>query len=368
MTEEKIEIENQRVFFKSAEQMEEIEPDSITLVVTSPPYWNAKDYGDVDQIGFGQSYQEYIESLNKVWAECVRVLQPNGKIAINVQPLPISAEHSGFGRRVIQNIMFDIEKFMREKGLFLSGMHYWDKAAYINNVSWGSYPKPTNIASNTSFEQIFVWVKKGKTRKIGKKILRRNLLKKEEWRHWAVRCIWDDIAPVIKIDSSQKNVFGHPAPFPEDIPYRMIKMHTVEEEKVLDPFLGSGTTLKVCRLLKREGYGYEINPEYKELIMKRIQESWTIPTIEEGYITVGNELMSKIIKETIDETWKLKSGFERELKVRDKKETIYKRILSNLKKDGTISTTFIEKMAEKKDDTKDHRLDDYFAEKESRKE
>ncbi|MHA2330038.1 MAG: DNA-methyltransferase, partial [Candidatus Hodarchaeales archaeon] len=256
---QKMEIANQLVYFKSSENMSEIPSESVTLVVTSPPYWNVRDYGG-DQIGFGQSYEDYIMSLNKVWKECIRILQPNGKIAINVQPLPVESSRSGFGRRIIQNIMFDIEKFMRKNNFYLSGMHYWDKAEYVSNVSWGSYPKPTNIASNTGFEQIFVWVKSGKTRKVPKDILHKNLLSKNEWRYWAVRCFWDDIAPIFKIDSKGLNRFGHSAPFPESIPYRLIRMHTNSGEIVLDPFLGSGTTLKICRITSRKGIGYEINP------------------------------------------------------------------------------------------------------------
>ncbi|MFX0086319.1 MAG: DNA-methyltransferase [Candidatus Hodarchaeota archaeon] len=283
---EKLELANQKVFFKSSENMEEVPTESVTLIVTSPPYWNVRDYGG-KQIGFGQSYSAYIESLNKVWSECIRVLQPNGKFAVNVQPLPIESSQSGFGRRIIQNIMFDIEKFMRENGLFLSGMHYWDKSEYVSNVSWGSYPKPTNIASNTGFEQIFIWVKPGKTRKVDRVHQEKSLLKKNEWRHWAVRCIWDDIAPVIKIDSKGKNRFGHSAPFPESIPYRLIRMHTVIGETVLDPFLGSGTTLKICRLTSRKGIGYEINSEYSDLIQNRILEDWKFPIIQAQYKIFG---------------------------------------------------------------------------------
>ena len=292
-------IANQTIYFKSSEIMEEIESNSVTLVVTSPPYWNVRDYGNIDQIGFGQSYKQYINSLNKVWKEIIRVLQPNGKIAINVQPLPISNKFSNFDRRIIQNIMFDIEYFMRKNDLFLSGMHYWDKATYVNNVSWGSYPKPTNIASNTSFEQIFVWVKRGKTRKIDKDVLKKSELKKQEWRHWAVRCIWDDIVPVIKISSSGENTFGHPAPFPDEIPYRLIRMHTVEGETVVDPFLGSGTTLKICRHLNRIGIGYELNHEYKELIQTRIMEDWEPPRIEGQYKIFGTKSLTKILIDLI---------------------------------------------------------------------
>ncbi|MFX0184651.1 MAG: DNA-methyltransferase [Candidatus Hodarchaeota archaeon] len=292
---EKIKIEDQIVYFKSSENMKEIPSETITLVVTSPPYWNVRDYGG-EQIGFGQSYKDYIKSLNKVWAECLRVLQPNGKIAINVQPLPIEGSRSGFGRRMIQNIMFDIEHFMRKNNLFLSGMHYWDKAEYISNVSWGSYPKPTNIASNTGFEQIFVWVKPGKTRKVTKALLDQSLLKKFEWRHWAVRCIWDDISPVLKIDSKGHNRFGHSAPFPEEIPYRLIRMHTAIGETVLDPFLGSGTTLKACKLTGRKGIGYEINPDYAQLIRMRILEEWNPPSIEGQYKVFGSSYFFSILK------------------------------------------------------------------------
>ncbi|MHA1214107.1 MAG: DNA-methyltransferase [Candidatus Hodarchaeales archaeon] len=297
LTTKKIEISGQTVYFQSAKNMKQIPSESITLVITSPPYWNVRDYGDhEDQIGFNQSYEEYIGSLNQVWRECIRVLQPNGKIAINVQPLPIESSKSGFGRRVIKNIMWDIEQFMRENNLFLSGMHYWSKIPYISNVSWGSYPKPTNIASNTAFEQIFVWVKPGKTRKIPKEILDQNLLTKDEWRHWSVRCIWDDISPVIKIDSKGVNKFGHSAPFPEDIPYRLIRMHTVAGETVLDPFLGSGTTLKVCRITGRKGFGFEINEDYEDLITSRILEDWSPPDIQSQYKVFGTSDVYQILQ------------------------------------------------------------------------
>ncbi|HUU78040.1 MAG TPA: site-specific DNA-methyltransferase [candidate division Zixibacteria bacterium] len=297
---DKLEIENQIVYFKSSEKMMEINDNSVTFIITSPPYWNVRDYGG-NQIGLGQTYRDYINSLNKVWKECLRVLQPNGKISINVQPLPISSESSGFNFRVIYNIMNDIEQFFRKNNCFLSGMHYWDKSNFINNVAWGSYPRPTNISSNTSFEQIFTFVKAGKTRKIKKNLLENNLLQKEEWLHWAVRCIWDDITPVIKINQKKENLFGHSAPFPEEIPYRLIKMHTIEGETVLDPFLGSGTTLKITRLTNRKGIGYEINSDYRNLIIKRIKEEWKPQIIESGYRTIGYDTLNQIFKVIIQE-------------------------------------------------------------------
>jgi site-specific DNA-methyltransferase (cytosine-N4-specific) len=364
----KLEIENQTIYFKSSESMDDIKSNSVTLVVTSPPYWNAKDYGYDEQIGFGQSYVQYIDSLNKVWKECIRVLQPNGKIAINVQPLPISAKQSGYNRRVIQNIMFDIEKFMRENDMHLSGMIYWNKAVHVNNVSWGSYPKPTNIASNTSFEQIFVWVKRGDTRKIDKDVMEQNLLKKQEWRHWAVRCIWDDISPVIKINSKGENVFGHSAPFPEDIPYRLIRMHTVEGETVVDPFLGSGTTLKVCRLLNRKGIGFELNQEYKELIQTRIMEDWKPPKIEGQYTTIGSETFKDLINKMIrisrqNKTFIIDKPEEEQEDIIKKQKLLTKRnIQLYFKKENIFNDAFIEKIGFKNKKKKEQTttIDNYF--------
>ncbi|MHA1132172.1 MAG: DNA methyltransferase [Candidatus Helarchaeota archaeon] len=156
-TPDRLEIDGQVVYFKSSERMNEVESETVLLIVTSPPYWDVKEYGGAG-IGFGQLYDEYIDSMNKIWKECLRILRPNGKIAVNFQPLPIAAEKSGYGRRVIKNIMYDVEAFMRQNGLFLSSMHYWDKAEYINTVYWGSYPNPTNIGSNTSFEPLLLHV------------------------------------------------------------------------------------------------------------------------------------------------------------------------------------------------------------------
>ena len=333
MNSELVKVGNQTCYLKSSESMSEIPDESVTLIVTSPPYWNVRDYGSDSQIGFSQSYEEYINSLNKIWEECIRVLQPNGKIAINVQPLPISGEYSGFERRIIKDIMNDIQNFFVSHDLFLSGMNYWDKASYINNVSWGSFPKPTNIATNTSFEQIYTFVKRGKTRKVEADVLQQNILDKDEWRHWAVRCIWDDIAPVIKINSKKENLFGHSAPFPEDIPYRLIRMHTVSGETVLDPFLGSGTTLKICRILNRKGIGYELNESYREKILARIQEDWTPPFVDSGYLKFGytqfNEIIGLILHQVANE---------------DNIPEVKTEILNSLVKQGLISKAIKKKL------------------------
>jgi DNA modification methylase len=243
--------------------------------------------------------------------------------------------------------MWDVQKFMFSQDLYLSGMHYWDKSAYINNVAWGSYPKPTNIHSNTSFEQIYVFVKPGKTRSIDANLLNRNLLSKDEWRHWAVRCIWDDISPVIKINSKGENNFGHTAPFPEDIPYRLIRMHTVEGEIVLDPFLGSGTTLKVCRLTNRNGIGYEINADYKDRILQRIDETWEPPSIDSIYLSMGLEKLKAIIETTINTT--LSSKNQNETNQIDYNELLA-HVAKQLSKEKLLSKNIIKKLTNNSED------------------
>lgn len=290
-------VGDQTVHFKSSEDMSEVPDESVTLVVTSPPYWNAKNYrAGEGEIGYGQGYEDYVASLNRVWEECARVLQPNGKIAINLQPLPVSGDVTGIGRRSIKNIMFDAEAFFRSAGFFLYGMTIWDKSRYVNSVAWGSYPKPSNIATNTSYEQIYVFVKPGATRDLPQgEAMESSKLTKHEWRHWAVDPIWQDVSPVIKVNSSGENTLGHAAPFPEDIPYRMIKMHTCVGETVLDPFAGSGTTLKMCRLTGRAGIGYELNQDFEPMIRERILSEWEPPPIHPMYFPTNNASVAEMI-------------------------------------------------------------------------
>jgi DNA modification methylase len=345
---EELTYREQKIYFSSAEHMVQIPDNSITLVVTSPPYWNVRDYGG-DQIGYQQSYDEYIKSLNRVWDECIRVLQPNGKFAINLQPLPIASEASGFDRRIIKDIMADVQAHLFSRGLYLSGMHYWDKAAYVNNVAWGSYPKPSNIHSNTSFEQIYVFVKPGRTRVLPKpeKVLPQDLLTKDEWRHWAVRCIWDDIAPVIKINAKGENLYGHDAPFPEDIPYRLIRMHTYTGESVLDPFLGSGTTLKLCRILGRKGIGFEINPDYREKIIARIDEEWVPPFVDNMYINFSATQIQDIITQTILQVTQVIEKFPEKKPDLDE---IYQAVLKRLNKEKVLTKATIKRLQGIKDE------------------
>ncbi|MFX0113439.1 MAG: DNA-methyltransferase [Candidatus Hodarchaeota archaeon] len=270
-------VSGQKVYLTDSSRMLEfIKPESVQLVVTSPPYWNIKDYGDPAQIGFGQSYETFIQSLNSIWGKCVHVLKPNGKIAVIVQPIPVSSKETGLGRSSILDIMTNVHLFMKELGMDLSNIFIWDKRKYNNQRIFGSYPYPPNFFSHLSFEFIYVFRKPGKTESRSKELKETSKLSMQEWSSWCFNSIWD-IPPKIKINSRGANILGHIAPFPEEIPYRLIRLFTFTGDVVLDPFLGSGTTLQVCRITKRQGIGFEIVRDYEDLIKKRIIEEWMPP-------------------------------------------------------------------------------------------
>ncbi|MFQ5977545.1 MAG: DNA-methyltransferase [Candidatus Heimdallarchaeota archaeon] len=273
-------VGDQRVYLADASKMLEfIKPESVQLMVTSPPYWNVKDYGDPSQIGFGQSYEAFIQSLNSVWEKCNQVLKPNGKIAVVTQPIPVSSKQTGLGRSSILDIMTDVHSAMRTLEMDLSNIFIWDKRKYNNQRIFGSYPYPPNFFSHLSFEFICVFRKRGKTESRTKDEKEESKVTMEEWSDWCFNSIWD-IPPKIKINSRGSNILGHIAPFPEEIPYRLIRLFTFKGDVVLDPFLGSGTTLQVCRITQRRGIGFEIVKEYADLIKRRISEDWTPPGLE----------------------------------------------------------------------------------------
>jgi len=272
-------VSGQKVYLTDANLISEyIELESVQLVVTSPPYWNVKDYGDPAQIGFGQSYRTFVKSLDSVWEKCVRVLKPNGKIAVIIQPIPVSSKQTGLGRSSILNIMTDVQSTMKKLGLDLSNIFIWDKRKYNNQRIFGSYPYPPNFFSHLAFEFICVFRKKGKTESRPEEIKTASMLSMEEWSDWCFSSIWN-IPPKIKINSQGKNILGHVAPFPEEIPYRLIRLFSFTGDIVLDPFLGSGTTLQICRITKRRGIGFEIVEDYHDLIKGRIIEEWVPPVL-----------------------------------------------------------------------------------------
>lgn len=259
----------ENIFLRDSRDMSEISNESVHLVVTSPPYWNLKDYGDNNQIGFGsEAYEEYIRNLNVVWNECIRVLVPGGKICINVMPILLSGNATKFKKRVTKTLITDIETFMNyTEIMYHHSLFIWDKRKFVRFSSFGSYPYPPNIFSTYPYEWIIVFSKEGSRPPVDKEIKEKSKLTTEEWQKWAINSIWE-------MTPAKASYEKHPAPFPDELPRRLIKLFSFYGDTVLDPFLGTGTTIKVAQELCRKGIGYEINPNYVELARQKINQKF----------------------------------------------------------------------------------------------
>lgn len=252
-----------RIIFGDARQMSELAPDTVQLVVTSPPYWQLKDYGTAEQIGFHDSYEEYIAGLNQVWAQCYRVLSPGCRLCVNIGDQFARAAH--YGRYKVIPIRERIVNYCEQIGFDYMGAVIWQKATTMNTSGggavMGSFPHPRNGILKIDYEFILLFKKLGKQPKVTPEQKAQSAMTTEEWNqyfsgHWNF--------------AGEKQGDGHIAMFPLELPRRLIKMFSFAGETVLDPFAGSGTTIKAAIDLGRSGVGYEINPEFAPAIRKRL--------------------------------------------------------------------------------------------------
>lgn len=273
-------MERNCVYYKSAKNMEEVAGNSIDLIITSPPYFNIKDYSkdgyQVEQhsasnsndLGAHNTYGEYINGLLDVWKECERVLVPNGKLCINVPLLPmIKKDYSTHYNRDIFDIQSSIQNsILNNTNLFLMDLYIWNRVNSSKKLMFGSYPYPRNFYAQNTSEFITVYVKDGKPKDTPKDIKERSKLTKEEWVNFT-KHIWDIPTP-----NKSDIAFGkHPAIMPEQIPYKLIKLFSCVDDVILDPFAGSGTTLRVAKQLDRYYIGYELYENYKEVIDEKLE-------------------------------------------------------------------------------------------------
>lgn len=258
-------INGAKIFIGNSNDMSAIADNSVNLIITSPPYWTLKDYDIDDQIGLGSSsYDHYINELNKVWKECVRVLAPDGKLCINIMPFLLTGKAARFERRETRLVLGEIEGFLNKTNeMFPFGLYIWDKRKIVRFSSFGSYPYPPNIFSTYPYEWITVFSKKGTRQKVSKEIKEKSKLTTKEWQDWAINSIWE-------MQPAKAKSEGHPAPFPEELPKRLIKLYSFFGDTVLDPFMGTGTTAKVALELGRKSIGYELNKDYLPLIRKKL--------------------------------------------------------------------------------------------------
>ena len=254
-----------KLILGDSRKMSEIADESIHLVVTSPPYWQLKDYGAAEQIGFYDSYEDYINNLNLVWQECFRILKPGCRVCVNIGDQ--FARSVYYGRYKVIPIRTEIIKFCEISGMDYMGAIIWQKVTTCNTSGgasiMGSYPYPRNGILKLDYEFILLFKKPGAAEKVEKEIKDESVLTKEEWKeyfsgHWNFP------------GEKQK---GHIAMFPEELPKRLIKMFTFAGETVLDPFAGSGTTMAAAKNLKRNSLGYEINKDFSNIITSKLKNN-----------------------------------------------------------------------------------------------
>jgi len=270
-----------RIIIRDSRQMDEVSDESVHLVVTSPPYWQLKDYGSRAQIGYNDSYEEYVNNLNIVWNECERVLHSGCRLCVNIGDQ--FARSVYYGRYKVIPIRTEIIKFCETVGFDYMGAVIWQKVTTTHTTGganvMGSYPFPRNGILKLDYEFILIFKKYGGAPKVSREIKEQSKMTGEEWNqyftgHWNF--------PGEKQDK-------HLAMFPLELPLRLIKMFSFVGDTVLDPFLGSGTTTLAARNLARNSVGYEINRDFLPVIkekagvdQKSIFQDMSFETIEQS--------------------------------------------------------------------------------------
>lgn len=238
-----------KLYCASSEQMSEIPDSSIHLMVTSPPYNAKKEYDD------DLSLDEYRELLRAVFAETYKKLVTGGRACINIANL---------GRKPYIPLHSHIIADMLEIGYYMRGEIIWDKAASAgSSTAWGSWLSAANPVLRDVHEYILIFSKDSFSRQRNDK---ENSITKEDFLEWT-KSVWT-------FPSESAKRIGHPAPFPEELPRRLIQLYTFKDDVVLDPFCGSGTTCLSAVKSDRHYVGYDIEEEYIKLANERITQ-WT---------------------------------------------------------------------------------------------
>jgi DNA modification methylase len=260
-----LQIEGQTAYFGTSEDMSVIPDACVDFIITSPPYWNLKDYGDEAQIGH-EPYEKYLERLNAVWRECYRVAKPDTIMVVNI--------NSRRANKRFYPIAFDIYRT-------ISLWQLWDVMIwYIPNA----LPQPNHYMNrlfDNKFEYLLVFLKGDPDRYKFHKPRVPQKYAGVDPRDYKLneqgRCLGNVIRIPAYRPPNIKQQNYHVAAYPEELVALMLATYTDEGDLVLDPFLGSGTTLKVARVMNRRGIGFEVNTRYAELIRERICEPWKVP-------------------------------------------------------------------------------------------
>ncbi|MGH2587932.1 MAG: DNA-methyltransferase [Dehalococcoidia bacterium] len=249
-------------------RMDRIESGSVHLVVTSPPYWTLKRYADSPgQLGHIEDYEQFLDELDKVWAECYRVLVPGGRICCVVGDVCISRRQGG--RHYVMPLPADIQVHSRRIGFDNLTPIIWFKVANItleaskSSVFLGKPNLPNGVVKNDR-ETILMLRKPGGYRKPTPEMEEASRISTEDYMRW-FQPIWTDIRGA--------SLRSHPAPFPVALADRLIRMFSFVGDTVLDPFLGTGATTVAAIKAERNSIGYEVQPEYVELARRRLGQT-----------------------------------------------------------------------------------------------
>ena len=240
-----------KIIHGSCEQMTDLPDNSVHLMITSPPYNVSKEYDD------DLSLSEYLNLLKNAFSETYRVLVNGGRACINVANL---------GRKPYIPLSDNISKMMIEIGFNMRGEIIWNKAASASpSTAWGSWQSAANPILRDIHEYILVFSKGDYKRERQNDELekRKNTISKEQFMEWT-KSIW-----TMNAESARR--IGHPAPFPEELPYRLIQLYSFTNDIILDPFIGSGTTGVAALKSDRFYFGYDTDIEYIKLAEKRLE-------------------------------------------------------------------------------------------------
>lgn len=258
-------VAGQTVFIQDSRRMPEVAEQSVRLFLTSPPYWDLKDYGSSHEIGQA-SYERYLDDLSRVWSECYRCAAQDAVLIVNVNSRRV--------KKRFYPIAFDIAACMK-------GWRVWDHVIwYIPNALPQCNHYMERVLDN-KYESCLVFTKDGSDRfkfhkpRVPQKYL--NADPRAHKKHVDGRCLGNILRIPAYRPPNVKTLGYHVAAFPEELVAFFLQCYTDPGDTVLDPFLGSGTTLKVCKVMGRNGIGFELNPDYEKLIRRRIAENWEVP-------------------------------------------------------------------------------------------
>jgi len=247
-----------------ARHMDAIRDNSVALVVTSPPYFAGKQYEEeLEREGVPASYLEYLDMLREVFAECARKLEPGGRIAVNVANL---------GRKPYRSLSADVIHILQDDlKLLLRGEVIWRKGeGAAGNCAWGSFRNAANPVVRDITERVVIASKgrfdraKGRPERERSGLPSESTIDADEFMA-ATLDVWD-----IPPESARR--VSHPAPFPVELPERLIRLYTYTGDLVLDPFMGSGSTLVAAARLGRRIVGYDLDPTYVDIARLRVRD------------------------------------------------------------------------------------------------